>query len=69
MEAVYTTRTTNTPADLFELLKNLLCCAYISDLKTEPYKEKAQLLLSYLDLHSFSSQQVHDVRNYIGSSC
>lgn len=56
----------NDCTDLFELLKNLVCCTYISDLRTDPYNAKAQLLLNSLDLDRYSTRQVKDVCKYIG---
>ena len=58
----------NDCTDLFEVLKNLVCCTYISDLRTNPYNAKAQSLLRSLDLDIYSARQVNDVCKYIGAT-
>lgn len=58
----------NDCADLFELLKNLVCCSYISDLRAAPYNAKAQMILKVLDLDQFSARQINDVCQYIGAT-
>lgn len=59
------TKVINDGIDLFELLRNLLCCTYISDLRTEPYNTRAKLVLKRLNLDSSFSNQVKDVYRYI----
>ena len=54
--------------DLFEILKNLVCCTYISDLRTAPYNAKARMLLSCMDLARYSAGHINDVRKYIGAA-
>ena len=49
--------------DIFEVLKNMLGCIYISDLKFEPYKEKAIELLKNMQV---DSKQKADICNYFG---
>ena len=55
-------------ADLFEILKNLVSCTYISDLRTAPYNEKAQMFLNCMDLNRYSPRHVNDVCKYIGAT-
>ncbi len=52
-------------SDLFEFLKYILGCTYISDLKIEPYNTKAKLILNDLNLDKYSSNQIYDVFEYI----
>lgn len=54
--------------DLFEFLQSVLCCSYISDLRTEPYCTEARRVLKSLDLSIFNPRQVNDVYMYIGVS-
>jgi hypothetical protein len=51
--------------DLFGFLKCILGCAYISDLRTEPYNIKAKLILEKLDLKKYPNNQVMDIFGYI----
>ena len=55
----------NKESDLFEFLKYILGCTYISDLRIEPYNTKAKLLLSKFDLRKHSLNHVKDVFQYI----
>lgn len=55
----------NNELDLFELLKYILDCEYISDLKIEPYNTKAKLILSFINLKKFSLNQIKDIFEYI----
>ena len=57
----------NCDLDLFEFLKYILGCTYISDLKVNPYRDKAKLILSKLNLNNFSFKQLLDVVQYIQS--
>lgn len=50
--------------DLFELLKYIFDCEYISDLKIEPYNTKAKLVLSLINLKNFSLNQIKDIFEY-----
>lgn len=52
-------------SDLFEFLKYILGCTYISDLRIEPYNIKAKLILNQLNLEKYSSKQLKDVFEYI----
>lgn len=49
--------------DIFEMLRSMLGCMYISDLKFGAYKEQAIDLLKKMSL---DSQQKADVCNYLG---
>ena len=55
----------NNETDLLEFLKYILGCAYISDLRINPYRDKAKLILSYLNLNRFSFKQLVDTFKYI----
>lgn len=48
--------------DIFETLKTMIGCTYISDLKFEPFKEIALGLLTEIKA---DSNQIANVRNYI----
>ena len=52
-------------ADLLELLKHTIGCEYISDLKFEPYNNRAKLILNQLNLDEYPSKQLEDVFEYI----
>ena len=52
--------------DLFEVLRNMLCCNYISDLRMEPYNQKARFLLCHMDLGKYAPGHVKDVSRYLG---
>ena len=52
-------------SDLFDFLKYILSCTYISDLKFDPYKNKVKLILKQLNLKKYSSKQVDDMFEYI----
>lgn len=58
----------NDGTDLFELLKNLVCCTYISDLRADPYNAKAKMILKVLDPDLYSAGQMSDVCQYIGAA-
>lgn len=51
--------------DLFEVLKNLCGCEYISDLRYEPYISKARLRMQTLCTDSFSLFQLSDMAEYL----
>ena len=51
--------------DLFEFLKYVLGCTYVSDLKTEPYNTRAKLILKLINTNRYSDKQVEDIVNYI----
>jgi hypothetical protein len=51
--------------DLFNFLKYILGCTYISDLRTEPYNTKAKLILERLYLSDYSLNQIRDTLKYI----
>ena len=48
--------------DIFETLKSMLGCMYLSDLKFGIYKEMALELLTEIQA---DSQQIENARNYI----
>jgi hypothetical protein len=49
--------------DIFETLKSMLGCLYISDLKFGPYRELAIEMLKEI---ATDSKQMADVCNYLG---
>lgn len=55
----------NYDLDLFDFLKYILGCTYISDLRTEPYNAKARLILDKLNLNKYPINQTKDAVNYI----
>ena len=50
---------------ILDVLKYILDCTYISDLRIEPYNTKAKLLLNKLDLREYSPNQIIDAIEYI----
>ena len=58
----------NDCTDLFEVLKNLGCCTYISDLRANPHNTKARIILNILTLDGYSARQVNDACQYIGAT-
>lgn len=57
-----------TSVDLFESLKDLLRCSYISDLRMEPYNTQARLIVTHLNLDAYSPNQVNALLSYIGAA-
>lgn len=55
----------NEESDLFEFLKYILGCTYISDLRIEPYNTKAKLIFKLLNFEKYSSNQIEDIFKYI----
>lgn len=55
-------------SDLLEFLKYVLGCAYISDLKTKDYKDKAKQILNQLETNEYSSNQIQYVLDYIDAT-
>ncbi|MCQ4794162.1 hypothetical protein NE604_00690 [Anaerofustis stercorihominis] len=51
--------------DLFELLRELCGCEYISDLKNAPYLSKAKSLMQTISLEPFSLFQLSDMAEYL----
>lgn len=51
--------------DLFDFLKHILDCTYISDLKYSHYNDKAKMLLKQLNLKNYSLNQIDDALEYI----
>ena len=49
--------------DVFETLKSMVGCMYISDLKFRPYREMAMNLLKDITI---DSTQIADVYSYLG---
>ena len=52
--------------DIFEYLKNLIGCAFISDLKFGAYREMAVEILGAMDTSTIDQQQIADVSHYLG---
>lgn len=57
--------TTNNKTDIFETLKNILGCEYISDMKFEPYRTKAKEALKSMDLSILSLSDLKDIAQYL----
>lgn len=55
----------NKDLELLEFLKYILGCTYISDLKTDPYNDRAKLLLKHLNLNKYSLYQINDAFIYL----
>ena len=55
----------NKDLELLEFLKYILGCTYISDLKTDPYNDRAKLLLKQLNLDKYSMNQIEDTFEYL----
>lgn len=55
-------------SDLLEFLKYVLGCAYISDLKTKTYKDKAKRILNQLESNEYSFKEIQDALNYINTT-
>lgn len=68
MENMLNSKRTQNGTDLFELLRSVLSCQYISDLRVDPYNAKARRLLEHLDLRGYSSNHVSDLYKYLGIS-
>ena len=51
--------------DLFEFLKYILGCTYISDLRIELYNTRAKLILKLINTNRHSDKQVEDTVDYI----
>lgn len=56
---------TNNKTDIFETLKNILGCEYISDMKFEPYRTKAKETLKSMDLSILSFSDLKDIAQYL----
>lgn len=52
---------------MFETLKSMVGCMYISDLKFGVYNERAKELFKTLDISKFNTKEFEDVRKYIGA--
>jgi hypothetical protein len=55
----------NKNLDIFEFLKYILGCEYISDLKFEPYNTKAKIILKFLNLKKYPKNQIRDIFKYL----
>ena len=51
--------------DIFEKLKKALGCAYISDMRTEPYCSKAKALLKETEIDNYSLKELNDISFYL----
>ena len=56
---------TNNKTDIFETLKNILGCEYISDMKFEPYRTKAKEVLKSMELSILSLSDLKDIAQYL----
>lgn len=53
--------------NLFEVLKDIIGCTYISDLMLEPYKPQVPIVLQSLGLTDFSLNEFSDLSEYFFS--
>lgn len=51
--------------DIFDFLKYILDCTYISDLRTQPYNTKAKLILERLYFNDYSVNDIRDAFEYL----
>lgn len=51
--------------DFFELLRDMTGAEQVSDLKYEPYRTRAILLLRYIPTEEYSVQEISDMTNYL----
>lgn len=56
---------TNNKTDVFETLKNIIGCEYISDMKFEPYRTKAKEALKSMKLSALSLSELKDLVMYL----
>lgn len=52
---------------VFETLKSIIGCMYISDLRFGVYNEIAKDLFKTLDISKFNPTEFEDARKYIGA--
>jgi hypothetical protein len=52
--------------DIFEYLRNIVNCDYISDLQFGSYHEAAVIILQDIDITLINPQQYIDICQYIG---
>lgn len=50
---------------LLEFIREVLGCKYISDLRQEPFNNRAKLLWSKLDLSHYSLYEICDASKYL----
>ena len=55
----------NNDPELLEYLQSILRCAYLSDLRREPYNSRAKQLMAQISLAAFPSRQVSDAVQYL----
>lgn len=51
--------------DFFELLRDMTGAEQVSDLKYEPYRTRAILLLRYIPTEEYSVQEISDMTHYL----
>ena len=51
--------------DLFEELKRIVRCDYISDLRYSPWREQARKAIAAMDLSEFSLFAINDAAEYL----
>jgi hypothetical protein len=51
--------------DLLEFLKYILDCMYTSDLRIDPYNEKAKEMLKFINFEIYPMNQIRDAFEYI----
>ncbi len=51
--------------DIFEKLRDMLSCQYISDLRSEPNRTKAKKILKYISLQEYPVEMLSDLAEYL----
>lgn len=54
--------------DIFEDLRKLVYCDYISDLRIMPYRNRALGILGSLNVKQYPKKQLADLQEYIGAA-
>lgn len=52
--------------DLFEYVRTLLGCEYISDIRSPEYLSLAGEIFSKMDLSGYEQREIEDMREYLG---
>ena len=53
--------------DILEFLQHALGCTYISDLRIDPYNERAKLILDRIDMRCYSLNSIRQAIDYLYS--
>jgi hypothetical protein len=52
--------------DIFEYLRGIIGCAFISDLQFDTYKNHAIKILRQMDMSNIDQRQIADAQTYFG---